>query len=153
MSSYVQGIVDYDKIIKDVGIENLDVILSGPMPENPSEILINKKIATLIQNLKNNYDIIILDSPPLGLVADSLTLMNFSDINLYMIRQSYTSKNLLSYSEDLYLKNRLGEIYLIFNDVKEGSGVYGYAYEYSGYGYGYKFDYGSYYSESNYEKL
>tara|TARA_B100000161_G_scaffold109767_1_gene77727 strand:- start:91 stop:2511 length:2421 start_codon:yes stop_codon:yes gene_type:complete len=143
LSSFINGDSNFNDIIKHVGIDNLDVVLSGPVPNNPADTLISDKFKSLIESLKKKYDIIILDTPPLGLVADSLTLMNYTDINLYMVRQGYTSKSLLTYSEDLYNKGRLGEMYIIFNDVKEGSGVYGYAYGYGGYGYG-GYGYGGY---------
>ena len=143
LSNYINDNIKFKDVIKDVGIENLDVVLSGPVPNNPADTLLSDKFKSLIVSLKKKYDIIILDTPPLGLVADSLTLMNYTDINLYMVRQGYTNKSLLTYSEDLYNKGRLGEIYIIFNDVKEGSGVYGYAYGYGGYGYG-GYGYGGY---------
>ena len=143
LSNYINGDIKFNDIVKDVGIDNLDVVLSGPVPNNPADTLLSDKFKSLIASLKKKYDIIILDTPPLGLVADSLTLMNYTDINLYMVRQGYTNKSLLTYSEDLYSKGRLGEIYIIFNDVKEGSGVYGYAYGYGGYGYG-GYGYGGY---------
>ena len=86
----------------------------------------------MMHKLKQEYDIIVIDTPPLGLVADALTLMNYSDINLYVVRQSYTQKGLLSYVDDMNIKERLGDLHIVFNDVKEGSGAYAY-----GYGYGY----------------
>ena len=95
-------------------------------------------------SLKLQYDIIILDTPPLGLVADALTLMKYSDINLYVVRQNYTQKGILAYVNDLFVKNRVGDLQLVFNDVKEGSGAYGY-----GYGYGYGYSYGYDYSNKN----
>ena len=72
--------------------------------------------------------------------------MNYSDLNLYVVRQSYTKKGLLTYASDLYVKNRLGDLHLVFNDVKEGSGAYGYG---VGYGYGYGYDYSSYVQKGN----
>lgn len=134
LSNYLSGDIKLEKIINNVKINNLDVITSGPIPKDPAEMLHCEKFTSFINLVKNKYDIIILDTPPVGLVADSISMMKFSDVNLFMIRQSYTNKNLLSFSEDLYKKQRLGEMYLIFNDVKEGSGVYGYSYGNYGYG-------------------
>jgi len=82
--------------------------------------------------LKQEYDVILIDTPPLGLVADSLALMKYSDVNLYVVRQDYTQKGLLAYVNDMNIKERLGNLHIIFNDVKQGSGAYAY-----GYGYGY----------------
>ena len=134
LSNYLSGDIKLEKIINNVKINNLDVITSGPVPKDPAEMLHCEKFTSFINLVKNKYDIIILDTPPVGLVADSISMMKFSDVNLFMIRQSYTNKNLLSFSEDLYKKQRLGEMYLVFNDVKEGSGVYGYSYGNYGYG-------------------
>ena len=134
LSNYLSGDIKLEEIINNVKINNLDVITSGPVPKDPAEMLHCEKFTSFINLVKNKYDIIILDTPPVGLVADSISMMKFSDVNLFMIRQSYTNKNLLSFSEDLYKKQRLGEMYLVFNDVKEGSGVYGYSYGNYGYG-------------------
>ena len=134
LSNYLSEDIKLEKIINNVKINNLDVITSGPVPKDPAEMLHCEKFTSFINLVKNKYDIIILDTPPVGLVADSISMMKFSDVNLFMIRQSYTNKNLLSFSEDLYKKQRLGEMYLVFNDVKEGSGVYGYSYGNYGYG-------------------
>ena len=140
MTSHILG----DKLLNDVivksNIENLDILISGPVPANPSDALLNEKFKKMLALLKEQYDIIILDTPPLGLVADALTLMKYSDINIYVVRQNYTQKGILAYVNDLFLKSRVGDIQLVFNDVKEGSGAYGYGYSY---GYGYGYGYGS----------
>lgn len=145
-----------DKSLSDViistNVENLDILVSGPLPQNPSDALHTEKFVKMMEELKKQYDIIILDTPPLGLVADSLTLMKYTDINLYVVRQSYTKKGLLNYVNEMYKKERLGDLHLVFNDVKEGSGAYGYGYGYgygSGYGYGYGYSEGSEYFDDN----
>ncbi len=134
LSNYISEDIKLEKIINNVKINNLDVITSGPIPKDPAEMLHSEKFKSFIKIIKNKYDIVILDTPPVGLVADSISLMKFSDVNLFMIRQSYTNKNLLSFSENLYKKQKPGEMYLVLNDVKEGSGVYGYSYGNYGYG-------------------
>ena len=151
ISNHILGDKLLDDVIVKSDIKNLDILVSGPIPNNPSDALLSDKFTIMIDALKEKYDIIILDTPPLGLVADSLTLMNYSDINLYVARQNYSKKGLLSYADNLYNKKRLGDIHLVFNDVKEGSGAYGYGY---GYGYGNKYGYtqGSEYFDDN-EKL
>ncbi len=73
--------------------------------------------------------------------------MKHSDVNLYIVRQNYTKKGLLSYVNEMQKKERLGDLHIVFNDVKEGSGAYGYGYEY-GYGYGFGYGYGDNYSYS-----
>ena len=144
MTSHILGDKLLNEVIIKSNIKNLDILISGPVPANPSDALLNKKFKQMLASLKEQYDIIILDTPPLGLVADALTLMQFSDINLYVVRQNYTQKGILAYVNDLFVKNRVGDLQLVFNDVKEGSGAYGY-----GYGYGYGYSYGYDYSNKN----
>jgi hypothetical protein len=72
--------------------------------------------------------------------------MKYTDFNLYVVRQNYTKKGLLTYVNEMYKKERLGDLHLVFNDIKEGSGAYGYGYSY-GYGFGYGDNYG--YSQEN----
>jgi len=140
-----------DKSLSDViistDVENLDILVSGPLPQNPSDALLTEKFVKMMEELKKQYEIIILDTPPLGLVADSLTLMKYTDVNLYVVRQNYTKKGLLTYVNEMYKKERLGDLHLVFNDVKEGSGAYGYGYGY-GYGFGYGYGYGDNYGYS-----
>jgi Mrp family chromosome partitioning ATPase len=133
-----------NEIIIPSEIENLDILVSGPLPNNPSDALVKEKFAEMMLELRKIYDVIILDTPPLGLVADALTLINYSDVNLYVVRQDYTKKGLISYADDMNAKDRLGDLHIVFNDVKEGSGAYGYAYGY-GYGYGSAYGYGDNY--------
>jgi capsular exopolysaccharide synthesis family protein len=138
ISSHVLSDVALKEVILRSEIENLDILVAGPLPPNPSDALLTEKFSMMMENLRSIYDIIVLDTPPLGLVADALTLMNYSDINIYVTRQSYTKKGLLTYMNDMYTKRRLNHLHIVFNDVKEGSGAYGYGYGYgSGYGYGY----------------
>jgi len=136
MTSHILGDKSLNEVIVKSDIENLDILISGPVPANPSDALLSEKFKIMLNSLKEQYDIIILDTPPLGLVADALTLMRYSDINLYVVRQSYTQKGILAYVNDLFDKNRVGDIQIVFNDVKEGNGAYGFGYGY-GYGYGY----------------
>ena len=148
ISNYVLGDKSIDEVVLKSDIENLDVLVSGPLPKNPSDALLSDKFTKMLTDLKQKYDIIVLDTPPLGLVADALSLMKYSDVNLYIVRQEYTQKGLLSYVDDMNAKDRLGDLHIVFNDVKEGSGAYGYGY---GYGYGFGYGYGYGYGEGGYD--
>lgn len=127
---------EVEDIIQKCDIEHLDVIPSGPIPPNPSELLISEKLDELIELLKGKYDYIILDSPPLGLVSDSLELIKHVDATLYMVRYNYTHKNMLSFVNEKYKTGEVKHISLVFNDYVEKSG--------RGYGYGYGYGYGNY---------
>lgn len=131
LSNYLTGEVGMGDIINKTEISSLDVITSGPIPPNPSELLMSQKNIDFIQGLREHYDFIIIDSPPVGLVADSFELMKYTDANIYVVRHEYTEKYMLKMITEKYAKHEIQHLGLVYNDyqVKQG---YGY-----GYGYGY----------------
>jgi len=126
-------------IVHKTDTENLSVISSGPIPPNPSELLNSERMKKLISELKKTYDYIIMDTPPAGLVTDSVITMKLSDINLYVVRHKYTKKNMLNIINDLHDSEQVKNINIIINDYIVSSSSYGY-----GYGYGYGSGYGYY---------
>ncbi len=97
------GVVNYlikqnslDEITNSTQIPNLDVILSGPIPPNPSELILSEAMKELVLELKQKYDYIVLDTPPVGLVSDALELAQFADVTLYIVRQNYTKKDMIT---------------------------------------------------------
>ncbi|MFT5231855.1 MAG: capsular exopolysaccharide synthesis family protein [Planctomycetota bacterium] len=125
-----------EEITQGTEIPSLDVITSGPIPPNPSELLMGEGMERFMAQLKDKYDYIILDSPPLGLVSDALELARYADATVYLIRQNYTKKGMLSVINQKYKKGEIENVSFVLNfyDVK---GTYGY-------GYGYGYNYGSY---------
>ncbi|PKV63236.1 GumC family protein [Pontibacter ramchanderi] len=120
-------------------MQELAIIGSGPIPPNPAELMLLPKIGTLIDELKAAFDYIILDSSPVGQVADSLALAPYIDSSLYIVRYNYTHKKQLQIIDELYKSRKLKHPMIVLNDAKK-SNSYGYSY---GYGYGY----GNYYEE------
>ncbi|MHC2990863.1 capsular biosynthesis protein, partial [Pontibacter sp. HJ8] len=144
------GITNY--LISDtVGIEDLlqyapempelAIIGSGPIPPNPAELMLLPKIGTLIEELKSAFDFIILDSSPVGQVADTLALAPYIDSSLYIVRYNYTHKKQLQIVDELYKSRKLKHPMIVLNDAKKNNS---YSYSY-GYGYGY----GNYYEEES----
>ena len=139
------GVVNYligDKTLKEIvqasNIPYLDIILAGPIPPNPSELLLSEVMSTFMQELKQTYDYIILDTPPVGLVADALEITKYADASLYMIRQGYSKKGMLGFINDKYAKGEVENISYVLNYFKNrGNYGYGYGYGYGGYGNGY----------------
>ncbi|MGY2134559.1 GumC family protein [Hymenobacter sp. HD11105] len=137
-----QGITDYlvsntvalnDIIRPSDKIPFLSVITSGPVPPNPAELMMSPKFAHLIQELKESFDYIIMDTPPVGQVADAFTLNSFVDFTLYAVRYNYTYKAQLAILKNVSKNRMLNHPLIIMNDAKEvNGGNYGY-----GYGYGY----------------
>ena len=122
----------------------LNVFRTGPIPPNPAELIISNKMENLFAFLKANYDYIVIDSAPVGLVSDSFSLNKYADIVLYIVRQRYTFKKQLEFINDLKREGKLKNLALVINDVNLAGryGYYGYGYGY-GYGYMYKYGYGN----------
>ena len=146
------GLADliYDNEVKvdDVIIKhnNLDIILSGAIPPNPTTILSSDKFKNLINDLKKSYDYIILDTAPCLLVSDTFELSNLADLTLYVVRSNHSEKSLLDFIEDCNKKNKMKNMNIVFNAVGANKSYdykysYGYKYAYNyGYGYGYESD-------------
>jgi len=86
LSNYLSHQNTLDDIIQHSKQENLDFIVSGPVPPNPSELLHGQMMIKLIEGLKSRYDIIMIDTAPIGLVSDAIPLIRMSDINIFVIR-------------------------------------------------------------------
>lgn len=138
--NYLIGDATLEEIKQSSGINYLDVILSGPIPPNPSELIISDAMDSLVAELKEEYDYIVFDTPPLGLVADAFELMPYADASLYMIRQGYTKKDMLGLVNEKYERGEIKQISFVLNYFQQKS-KYGYG---TGYGYGYGYGYGTY---------
>ena len=112
----------------------IDVLNSGDIPPNPSELLLLPRLDTIIEELRQTYDLIILDNAPIGLVVDALSADRFADVTLYMIRTGGIDKRHLSRIEQLKKDQQLKNLYVVLNGVRNNN--QGYSYKY-GYGYGY----------------
>ena len=91
-----------EEIIFNSNIENLDYIKSGPIPPNPAELLARDEMKDLIKNLQEKYDYVIIDSPPVFIVSDSMPLMELVDLNIYIFRQNFTKRELLNFANSFY---------------------------------------------------
>jgi tyrosine-protein kinase Etk/Wzc len=125
--------------------ENLFVLGCGPIPPNPSELLLDPKLDDLFEWLQKNFDVVLVDTAPIGMVSDAMTLSKYADCTLYLVRQGHTFKKQVALIDEFYSENKLPKVSIIINDVKLKPG-YGY-YGYGRYGYGYGYGYGSYYEE------
>ena len=139
LSNYLIGDASLDELILSIeGYENLYYIPSGPIPPNPAELILADRARVLIETLQERYDHIIIDTAPVGLVADAILLSSYADQAVVVIRHAFTLKNLLPPLQELYTSKKLSNMSVLLNGVKRGRG-YGY-----GYGYG-----GGYYDETD----
>ncbi|QYA26058.1 polysaccharide biosynthesis tyrosine autokinase [Gramella sp. MT6] len=143
--------VNPDDIISKTNDDNIsvDIILSGPIPPNPAELLMNDRMEDLIQEARTKYDYIIVDTAPAMIVTDTLLISQLADYTLYVTRADFTEKNLLEFPKDLKKQGKLKGLAVILNDVDYSKFSYGAQYGYSyGYGYGYGVD-----KESRWKRL
>jgi capsular exopolysaccharide synthesis family protein len=135
LSSYLSGNAKLEDIILHTDFENLDVIMAGDIPPNPMELLASEYTNNLFQALKQTYNYIIVDTPPVGMVADALLLIKYSDVNIFVVRHNYTHKKMLDKLTQNLHKREIQKVHVILNDVYLQRS-YGYGYNYN-YGYGY----------------
>lgn len=139
--NYLIGQKKLEEVIQKTHVPYLDVITSGPIPPNPSELIMGESMKEMISELKKKYDYIVLDTPPVGLVSDALELAQFSDVTLYIVRQNFTKKEMLTLLNNRAKRGELNNISIVFNGY-ENKAKYGVGYGY-GYGYGYTYGYGN----------
>ncbi len=129
--------------------DNLDLLLAGPTPPNPTELLARQNLEDTIEILKQQYDYIILDTAPVGLVSDTLQIAKFTNVSCYVCRADYTPKANIGVVNGLTKENKLPNTCIILNGVDMSKKKYGYYYGYGKYGkygrYGYsRYGYGKY---------
>lgn len=132
---------------------NLDLLLAGPIPPNPTELLARTSLETIINQLKEHYDYILIDSAPVGLVTDTLQIGRVADATVYVCRADYTPKEAFSMVNSLSAEKKLPKMSIVLNGIDMSKKKYGYYYGYGRYGkYGRYGRYGRYgkYSSSTY---
>ncbi|WP_345955125.1 polysaccharide biosynthesis tyrosine autokinase [Mucilaginibacter sp. PAMB04168] len=135
LSDYLIGKVAYKDIIREVPQqENFYMIESGTIPPNPAEILMNRNMPVMIAELKRDYDYILIDAPPIGLVTDAQILGQYADVTFFLIRHNFTRKAHITLLNELYVKRVFRNLNIIFNSIDASSFGYGYQYDYSYYG-------------------
>lgn len=147
LSNYLVGQKELDDLVQPSGVdENFYFIGCGPLPPNPAELLMQDRMKELMTFLRTNYDFIIVDISPVGLVTDALLLKDEIDASIFVTRFKKTKKGALYIIDDIYRNKKLPNPSIILNGVKR-SKAYGYGDGRYGYGYGY-----GYYEEEKPEK-
>ena len=137
----------------------LDLLMAGPIPPNPAELVNNKSLDIVIDQLKEEYDYVFIDTAPVGLVTDTLQIGRIANLTIYMCRADYTAKSSFDLINSLANEKKLPNVSVVINGIDMSKKKYGYSYGYGKYGkygrYGKYGKYGSYgtygsYSESHY---
>ncbi len=133
LSTYLRGQHNLDQIIQSSKIENLDLISSGPAQLNALDLIDTERFFRLIQELKAEYDYVILDTPPIGQTTDYVILKSYTDFTLYIVRHNKTKLQSLNLINEMYEDDNVGNIGILVNDIKlnqafgyGGEKIYGY---------------------------
>ena len=131
VADYLLDIAETDEIIRETAHKNLYLISAGNLPRNPSELILRERTSDLLHYLKNNFDYVLVDSAPVGILSDGYVLSRHCDATIYVVRHGHTPKRML---EKLDLNNKINSLknlVIVFNGVRErGFGRYSYGYGY-----------------------
>jgi capsular exopolysaccharide synthesis family protein len=142
VTNYLSGFEkNIDKLIVPSGINDcLFILPAGPIPPNPAELLSRETLDSTINWMRKEYDYIIIDSPPVSQVADTLIINRVTDATVYVCRADYTSKDSIRFANEVMEQGKLKNMLLVVNDVKDFR-RYDYRYGY-GYRHNYRYGYG-----------
>ena len=133
--------------------KNLDLLMAGPIPPNPAELVTRKSLDTVIEALKEDYDYVLIDTAPVGLVTDTLQIGRVANVTVYMCRADYTAKASFDLINQLAAEKKLPNMSVVINGIDMSKKKYGYAYGYGKYGkYGSYGKYGTYGNYGTYTK-
>ncbi len=144
MSTVLSGIHSTEETIQQGPLPQLKIITAGPTPPNPSELILSPALDQTLSYLKKEYDFIIIDNPPIGLVSDATPILQKADIPIYVFRANYSKTNFVQIYDRLKNEHKISKLSVVLNGLEINKKTYSYNY---GYGYGYGYVYGK---QSNY---
>lgn len=127
LSEYLSGMAKLSDVIGKTKFAHLDILSSGGIPPNPTELMISGKMDTLLDEVRKHYDYIILDSPPIGIIADATEIMHKADLNIYVVRANYSHKEHIKEVNELYKAGYYkSNFVLLLNGVESSNLKYNY---------------------------
>ena len=114
--------------------DNLDLLMAGPIPPNPTELIARDSLETIFNHLRDHYDIIIVDTAPVGLVTDTLQIGRVADVTAFICRSDYTAKSSFDMINSIAAEKKLPSMAIVINGIDMSKRKYGYAYGYGRYG-------------------
>jgi capsular exopolysaccharide synthesis family protein len=139
ITTFIAGQSSYEEILTQTIIPNLFCIYAGPIPPNPSEMVLSEKMKELLERVKREFDYVIIDTPPASLLSDSIYLIQYVDASIFVLNTRTSNKKVINFIESVRESNNINNIMLLLNGVVRPKRRYyyqGYGYSY-GYGYGY----------------
>ena len=149
ITTCITGQHTFEEIVSETHVPNLYCIYSGPVPPNPSDFVLSDKMKEIIAKAKEQFDYVIIDTPPAGLLSDSIYLVQNVDASVFVLNTRTSNKKVITFIEEVIEANNLKNVLLILNGVIGNSKRYyyqGYGYSY-GYGYGYGYGKGTGYEK------
>jgi tyrosine-protein kinase Etk/Wzc len=134
MSTILSGQTKIQDCLQNSGLAELDFISAGPIPPNPSELILSDRMNETIEELKTLYDIIVIDNPPIGLVSEGIGILSMADCPIYIFKANYSKRSFANIVKDVVEKQRIKGLSVILNATDSKRNRYGYGY---GYGSGY----------------
>jgi tyrosine-protein kinase Etk/Wzc len=151
LSTYLAGRTEYQDIIQPTNVDNLAIVISGPVPPNPAELIGSERLVDFIDSMKKEFDYIVIDTPPIAIVTDALLIKDLINTYVFVIRHNYSDRSVLKLVDELYTRRGVANMSILVNDIQV-KGYYGYNYSYNyGYGYGYTYRYGQSYYDTEME--
>jgi tyrosine-protein kinase Etk/Wzc len=138
MSTILTGLSKLEECFMDSPMENLKFITAGPSPPNPAELILSSKLDEVLDALKKEFDFIVVDNAPIGLVTDGIATIRRADYPVYVFRAGYSRKMFTQILDRLKNESNVANLSVVLNDVDVSRKIYSYNYGYNyGYGYGY----------------
>lgn len=135
LSTYLAGDSTIEQARHRTSIGGLDVLCCGPLPQNPTRLLESPLLGELLVQLREEYDYLLVDIPPLGYVSEFLVLMQYLDAKVYVVRQNYTDRTLVTQINDMHRDHKVEQLYIVINDVQFAN-TYEYRHKANAYKYG-----------------
>jgi capsular exopolysaccharide synthesis family protein len=135
LSSYLAGQIDDLDTLLEEAFPNFYVLQAGPVPPNPNELLSNEQVGQILTQLRAQFDYILIDSAPVGVVSDTFLLTPFVDATLYVVREGFSQKDSITFINNITFDKRLRNVGVVLNSasMQKNNGRYRYGH---GYGYG-----------------
>ncbi len=147
VSTILSGMDQIEDCIQPSRVENLDFITAGPVPPNPSELILTEQMDKMVNQLKKRYDYVIIDNPPVGIVTDGMKSVLMADYPIYLLKANYSKRIFIQNINRLISESAINKLSIVLNAVDQEYSSYGYD---KGYAYGYYGGYGyGYYEESD----
>ena len=147
ISTYLSGKCSLQDAIQQTQMPMLDIMTGGPVPPNPSELIALPKTQQMLEELQKEYDYIVIDTSPVGIVADGFLLMKMADLNIFLLRHNLSTRKLTSRVLEEIRMNNITKVGIVINDISHSAFSYGYKYNY-----GYQYNYRYYKSYGYYEE-